>query len=110
MNLKRVVVTGLGSLTPISNAVSGYQKLLLNGVSGADLITRFNTSLNKTEITCEIKTHNFDISFEQGNGCQYASCSQYDSVRAVRNADNYRTLLDKGSKREIDAVWLLEIG
>jgi len=59
MNLKRVVVTGIGALTPIGNTKDEFWKGLITGVSGAAPITRFDASLFKTQFACEIK--NFDI-------------------------------------------------
>lgn len=59
MTLKRVVVTGLGALTPIGNTVQQYWEGLKNGTSGAALITRFDATLYKTRFACEVK--NFDI-------------------------------------------------
>ena len=58
MELKRVVITGLGAVTPIGNNVKDYWNNLINGVSGANLITRFDTSKFKTKFGCEVK--NFD--------------------------------------------------
>jgi 3-oxoacyl-[acyl-carrier-protein] synthase II len=58
MELKRVVVTGLGALTPLGNSVEEYWKGLTNGMSGAGPITRFDTSKFKTQFACEVK--NFD--------------------------------------------------
>jgi 3-oxoacyl-[acyl-carrier-protein] synthase II len=58
MSLKRVVVTGLGALTPIGNTVDEYWESLANGVSGAAPITRFDASKFKTKFACEVK--NFD--------------------------------------------------
>ncbi len=58
MNLKRVVVTGLGALTPLGNNVKDYWNNLVNGVSGAAPITRFDASKFKTQFACEVK--NFD--------------------------------------------------
>lgn len=55
MSTRRVVVTGLGALTPIGNTVPEYWSNLLNGVSGADRITRFDASLFKTQFACEVK-------------------------------------------------------
>jgi 3-oxoacyl-[acyl-carrier-protein] synthase II len=59
MELRRVVITGLGALTPIGNSVDEYWKNLLLGVSGAGPITRFDASKLKTQFACEVK--NFDI-------------------------------------------------
>src|SRR5215831_15215450 len=55
MELKRVVVTGMGALTPLGNTVNDYWKGLINGVSGADMITLFDASKFKTRFACEIK-------------------------------------------------------
>jgi 3-oxoacyl-[acyl-carrier-protein] synthase II len=58
MELKRVVVTGLGALTPIGNTVDEFWNSIINGVSGANLITRFDASKFKCKFACEVK--NFD--------------------------------------------------
>jgi 3-oxoacyl-[acyl-carrier-protein] synthase II len=55
MELKRVVVTGMGALTPLGNTVNDYWNGLINGVSGADMITLFDASKFKTRFACEIK-------------------------------------------------------
>ena len=55
MQLKRVVVTGMGALTPIGNTIEEYWNGLLNGVSGADTITQFDASRFRTKFACEIK-------------------------------------------------------
>src|ERR1043166_2497333 len=55
MELKRVVVTGMGALTPLGNTVNDYWNALVNGVSGADMITLFDASKFKTRFACEIK-------------------------------------------------------
>ena len=58
MELKRVVVTGIGAITPIGNTLQDYWEGLKNGVSGADYITQFDASRFKTRFACEVK--NFD--------------------------------------------------
>lgn len=55
MELKRVVVTGMGALTPIGNTLSEYWDALLSGKSGAAPIKQFDASLFKTHFACEIK-------------------------------------------------------
>ena len=85
MNLKRVVVTGIGALTPIGNTKDEFWKGLANGVSGAAPITRFDASLFKTQFACEIK--NFDVEkcwrcrphFANCGGCCLAC---FGSIRA----------------------------
>lgn len=63
--MKRVVVTGIGALTPIGNGVKGYLEGLQNGVSGANLITRFDATNFKTKFACEIKDINFEDYFHR---------------------------------------------
>jgi len=58
MELKRVVVTGMGAITPLGNTVDDYWTGLVNGVSGADMITLFDASKFRTKFACEVK--NFD--------------------------------------------------
>ncbi|HEX5653917.1 MAG TPA: beta-ketoacyl-ACP synthase II [Chitinophagaceae bacterium] len=58
MELKRVVVTGMGALTPLGNTIDDYWNGLINGVSGADMITQFDASKFRTRFACEVK--NFD--------------------------------------------------
>jgi 3-oxoacyl-[acyl-carrier-protein] synthase II len=57
MELKRVVVTGIGALTPIGNNLDDYWKNLLDGVSGADMITLFDATKFKTRFACELKNY-----------------------------------------------------
>ena len=59
MNLRRVVVTGLGALTPVGNSVPEFWDGLTSGKSGSDLITRFDSTNFKTKFACEVK--DFDI-------------------------------------------------
>jgi 3-oxoacyl-[acyl-carrier-protein] synthase II len=58
MELKRVVVTGMGALTPLGNSIDEYWNGLINGVSGADIITQFDAGKFRTKFACEVK--NFD--------------------------------------------------
>ena len=55
MELKRVVVTGLGAITPVGNSVPEFWENIVNGVSGAGPITHFDASLFKTQFACEVK-------------------------------------------------------
>ncbi len=55
MELKRVVVTGMGALTPLGNSLDEYWSGLINGVSGADMITQFDASKFRTKFACEVK-------------------------------------------------------
>src|SRR5438105_6719963 len=55
MELKRVVVTGIGALTPLGNNLNDFWKGLVDGVSGADYITQYDASKFKTRFACEVK-------------------------------------------------------
>ena len=55
MELKRVVVTGMGAITPLGKSVPEYWDGLINGVSGADTITQFDISKFKTKFACEVR-------------------------------------------------------
>ncbi len=65
MKLKRVVVTGLGAITPLGNSVSEFWNNLINGVSGAARITRFDPSKFRTQFACEVKGFNTEDYFEK---------------------------------------------
>ncbi len=80
MNLKRVVVTGLGALTPIGNNVNEYWKALSNGVSGAAPITRFNAEKFKTKFACEVKNFNIENFIEKKEARKMDPFTQYAIV------------------------------
>ena len=61
MQLRRVVVTGLGAITPLGNDVNSFFHGLRTGVSGAGLITRFNTEKFKVKFACEVKNFNTEV-------------------------------------------------
>jgi 3-oxoacyl-[acyl-carrier-protein] synthase II len=87
MALKRVVVTGLGALTPIGNTVQEFRESLFNGMSGAVPITRFDTSLFKTKFACELKDYDIGNFFDRKEGrkldpyCQYAIISADEAIK-----------------------------
>ena len=78
MEEKRVVVTGLGAITPIGNTVSAYWEGLSEGKSGADLITHFDASKFKTRFACEVKgfdpLSHFNRKRSQKDGSLYPIC------------------------------------
>ena len=65
MELKRVVVTGLGAVTPIGNSVPEFWKNLVAGVSGAGPITHFDASKFKTQFACEVKNFGPNLYFDK---------------------------------------------
>lgn len=80
MNLKRVVVTGLGALTPIGSNVQEYWQGLKNGVSGAGPITRFNAEKFRTRFACEIKEYDPANYFDRKEARKMDPFSQYAMV------------------------------
>jgi len=89
MTLKRVVVTGLGALTPIGNNVPDFWDALASGVSGSDLITRFDTGKFKTRFACELKGYDPEEYFDrkiQRKLDLYAQFALVASDEAVQDA------------------------
>jgi 3-oxoacyl-[acyl-carrier-protein] synthase II len=89
MELKRVVVTGLGALTPLGNSVPEYWNALINGVSGAANITRFDASKFKTKFACEVKNYNPENFFDRKDVRKYDLYSQFALVsteEAIKDA------------------------
>lgn len=89
MDLKRVVVTGMGALTPIGNTVGELRKALFDGISGADTITRFDPSGFKTKFACELKNYdplNFFDRKEARRLDPYAQYALITSEEAIKDA------------------------
>ena len=80
MDYKRVVVTGLGAITPIGNNVSDYWNALLSGVSGAGEITRFDASKFKCRVACEVKDFDPSQYFDRKEARKLDSFAQFAIV------------------------------
>ena len=110
MELKRVVITGLGALTPLGNNVQDYWNSLLKGVSGANLITRFDASKFKTRFACELKGFNVEDHIERREARRMDPYTHYALV-AVKEA-----ILDCGmdletvNKDRVGVIWGSGIG
>lgn len=83
VTLKRVVVTGLGALTPIGNTSSEYWNALINGVSGADFIKQFDAEKFKTKFACELKNFNVEDHMEKKESKRLDRFSQIAMVAAT---------------------------
>ncbi|MBR3829986.1 MAG: beta-ketoacyl-ACP synthase II [Muribaculaceae bacterium] len=110
MNLKRVVVTGLGSLTPIGKTISQYWNSLINGVSGADLITRFDTLLHRTKFACEIKNYNPDDFFDKKESRRLDLYAQYGIIAADEAITDSGLDLEKTDKDKVGVIWASGVG
>ena len=82
MESKRVVVTGLGAITPIGNTVKDFWDGLVKGKNGAGEITRFDSTLFKTHFACEVKDYNPDDFFDKKTARKYDLFAQFDIVAA----------------------------
>jgi 3-oxoacyl-[acyl-carrier-protein] synthase II len=82
MELKRVVVTGLGALTPIGNTLPEFWEGLINGKSGAAPIQQFDASLFKTQFACEVKNFNVEDFIDRKEARKMDQFSQYAMVSA----------------------------
>ncbi len=80
--MRRVVVTGMGALTPIGNNLQDYWKGLVDGVSGAGLITHFDTTKFKTKFACEIKNYDPANYFDRKEARKMDRYSQYAHIAA----------------------------
>jgi len=90
MELKRVVITGLGVLSPIGNNVEEYWNNLMNGVSGSNLITHFDASKFKTRFACELKNYNPKDYFDRKEARKldlYAQYALVASEQAVKDSN-----------------------
>lgn len=110
MELKRVVVTGLGALTPIGNNVPDYWNALLTGVSGADFIKSFDTTKFKTKFACEVKNFSAEEVFGKKEARKMDPFVHYAMVavdEAVHDANLNFPNLDTN---RIGVIWGAGIG
>jgi 3-oxoacyl-[acyl-carrier-protein] synthase II len=110
MELKRVVVTGLGALTPIGNNVTDYWTSLSNGVSGAAPITRFNAEKSKTKFACELKGFNVEDFMERKEGRKMDPFTQYAVVAAEQAVKDAKIDVKTMNADRIGVIWGSGIG
>ncbi len=110
MQLRRVVVTGMGALTPIGNTLDQYWDGLRNGVSGAAPITRFDTELNKVKFACEIKDFNPMDHFDRKEARKMDPFTQYAMVCSDEAIKDSGLLQDSLNLDRIGVIWGAGIG
>ncbi len=110
MELKRVVITGLGALTPIGNNITEYWEGLVNGKSGAAPITHFNAEKFKTRFACEVK--NFDVTefMNRKEARKLDKYAQYAIVAADEAIANSKLDLETIDKSRVGVIWGAGIG
>jgi 3-oxoacyl-[acyl-carrier-protein] synthase II len=110
MQLKRVVITGLGALTPIGNDVESFWQALLNGKSGAAPIKQFDSSLFKTQFACELKDFNIEDHMDRKEARKLDQFAQYALVSAIQAVEDSKLLDSNANKDRIGVVWGSGIG
>ncbi|MFT6037143.1 MAG: 3-oxoacyl-[acyl-carrier-protein] synthase II, partial [Marivirga sp.] len=110
MNLKRVVVTGLGALTPIGNTVEEYWLNLEKGVSGAGPITRFDASKFKTQFACEIKNFNAEDHFDRKEARKMDPFTQFGMITAEQAIQDSKLDLETLNLDRAGVIWGSGIG
>ena len=110
MELKRVVVTGLGALTPIGNNIEEYWEGLVNGKSGSAPITYFDTEKFKTKFACEIKNFKVEDYFDRKEARKLDKFAQYALVASDEAIKDSELDLDTIDKLRVGVIWGAGIG
>ena len=110
MQLKRVVVTGLGALTPIGNNIEEYWNALVNGVSGAAPITHFDASKSKTRFACEVKNFNPTDYINRKDARKMDKFTQYAMVASDEAIADANLDLEAINKLRVGVIWGAGIG
>ena len=110
MELRRVVVTGLGALTPIGNTKNEYWDALISGKSGAAPITYFDTEKFKTKFACELKNFNPEDFLDRKEARKMDRFAQYAMVASDEAIADSKLDLDKVNKLRVGVIWGAGIG
>ena len=110
MELKRVVVTGLGAVTPLGNNVEETWKNLLNGVSGAAPITLFDASSFKTQFACEVKDLKVNDYIDRKEARKMDRYAQLAIIAAMQAVQDSGMNLDEEDKNRIGVIYGVGIG
>jgi 3-oxoacyl-[acyl-carrier-protein] synthase II len=110
MELKRVVVTGLGALTPLGNTIDELWKGLVNGVSSADYITHFDTTNFKTTFACEVKGFDPLNYFDRKEARKHDPYAQFGIVASDQAVTDAGIDLEKIDRNRVGVIWASGIG
>ncbi|HRG78164.1 MAG TPA: beta-ketoacyl-ACP synthase II [Cyclobacteriaceae bacterium] len=103
--LKRVVVTGLGAITPVGNSIDELWANLVAGKSGVGLITKFDTTHFKTKFAAEVKNFNASQYFEKNEARKYDLFTQYAVAAADESIKSARIDFEKLNRSKIGVIW-----
>ena len=110
MTLRRVVVTGMGALTPIGNDINSYWNGLISGTNGCAEITHFDASEFKTKFACELKGFDPANHFEKKEFRRYDRFTQYGIVAASESVKDSRLLESNPNLDRVGVIWGSGIG
>ena len=110
MELKRVVVTGLGAVSPLGNSAQETWENMLKGVSGAGPITRFDSSKCKTHFACEVKDLDINQYIDRKDARKIDRYTQLAMVSAIQAVADSEMDLEKVNKNRIGVVYGVGIG
>ncbi len=110
MELKRVVVTGLGTINPLGKNVDEFWKNLCNGVSGAGPITRFDASRFKTQFACEVKNFDPNEYLDRKEVHKHDMYAQFAYIAAEQAIQHSCLDLEKINKDDVGVIWGAGIG
>lgn len=108
--MRRVVVTGMGALTPIGNTLQDFWENLVKGVSGANLITHFDTTKYKTKFACELKDYDPAQYFDRKESRKMDRYAQYAMVAAAEAVKDAGLDPDAADKDRAGIIWASGIG
>jgi len=104
------VVTGLGAITPVGNNLYEFWEGLRNGVSGSEMITRFDPEKFKTKFACEIKGYDSGKYFDRKEANKLDLFSQYAHIASDEAIADSGLILDKINKERVGVIWASGIG
>ncbi len=110
MKLKRVVVTGIGAITPVGKNAGDFWDALLNGVSGANPITLFNSEKFKTRFACEVKDFNPLDHFDRKEARKYDRYAQLGMVAAIESVKDSGLDAEGIDGDRVGVIWASGIG
>lgn len=108
--MKRVVVTGIGAITPIGNTVAAFLEGLQKGVSGANIITQFDPALFKTRFACEVKGFNPEEHLDRREVRRIDRFTQFAMVTTAEAIQDSGLDLDAIDKDRVGVIWASGIG
>ncbi|MEE3112841.1 MAG: beta-ketoacyl-ACP synthase II, partial [Bacteroidota bacterium] len=110
MSKKRVVITGMGAITPIGNNLKEYNQSLFNGISGCKPITRFDASKFKTRFACELKNYDPLNYFDKKESRKMDAFAQYGLIVAEEALQDSGIDLNKIDKNKFGVIWGSGVG